>query len=41
MNPLNVADILLLSENYSCTQLKRSALTFCGENHSYIMKVKS
>jgi len=38
MNPVNVADILLLSENYSCSQLKRSALTYCGENHSYIMK---
>ncbi|XP_023332541.1 speckle-type POZ protein-like B [Eurytemora carolleeae] len=38
MNPLNVSDILLLSENYSCKELKRSALTYCGENHSYIIK---
>lgn len=38
INPLNVADILLLSENYSCRDLKRVALAYCGENHSYIMK---
>ena len=38
INPLNVADILLLSENYSCRDLKRVALAYCGENHNYIMK---
>jgi len=38
MSPLNVSDILLLSDNYSCAQLKKAALLYCGENHSYIMK---
>lgn len=39
INPLNVADILLLSENYKCDSLKKTALAYCGLNHSYIMKV--
>ena len=39
LSPLNVAEILLLSDNYKCETLKKTALAYCGENHSYIMKV--
>ena len=39
ISPLNVAEILLLSDNFKCEALKKTALAFCGENHSYIMKV--
>ena len=39
LSPLNVAEILLLSDNYKCEALKKTALAYCGENHSYIMKV--
>ena len=39
ISPLNVAEILLLSDNFNCEALKKTALAFCGENHSYIMKV--
>lgn len=38
INPLNVAEILLLSDSYKCQDLKRTALSYCSENHSYIMK---
>ena len=38
INPLNVAEILLLSDSYGCTNLKKTALSYCNENHSYIMK---
>jgi len=38
LNPLNVAEILLLSDSYKCQNLKRTALSYCNENHSYIMK---
>ena len=39
ISPLNVAEILLLCDNFKCEALKKTALAFCGENHSYIMKV--
>ena len=39
ITPLNVAEILLLSDNFKCEALKKTALAFCGKNHSYIMKV--
>ena len=39
LSPLNVAEILLLSDNFKCEALKKTALAYCGENHSYIMKV--
>ena len=38
INPVNVAEILLLSDSYSCHHLKKAALSYCSENHSYIMK---
>lgn len=38
LSPINVSDILLLSDNYGCKHLKKAALTYCGDNHSYIMK---
>ena len=38
INPVNVAEILLLSDSYSCHHLKKTALSYCSENHSYIMK---
>ena len=38
INPVNVAEILLLSDSYSCQHLKKAALSYCSENHSYIMK---
>ena len=38
INPLNVAEILLLSDSYRCHDLKKTALSYCSENHSYIMK---
>jgi len=38
LNPVNVAEILLLSDSYSCHHLKKAALSYCSENHSYIMK---
>jgi len=38
INPLNVAEILLLSDSYRCQNLKKAALSYCSENHSYIMK---
>lgn len=38
INPQNVSDILLLSETHRCDTLKKTALAYCGENHSYIMK---
>ena len=38
INPLNVAEILLLSDSYKCPILKKTALSYCYENHSYIMK---
>lgn len=38
INPENVSDILLLSETHRCDTLKKTALAYCGENHSYIMK---
>merc|ERR1712130_201798 len=38
INPMNVAEILLLSDSYSCHHLKKAALSYCSENHSYIMK---
>ena len=39
ISPLNVAEILLLSDNFKCEALKKTAFAFCGKNHSYIMKV--
>lgn len=38
INPQNVSDILLLSETHRCDTLKKTALAYCGENHSYIIK---
>lgn len=38
INPQNVAEILLLSDSYRCQDLKKTALSYCNENHSYIMK---
>jgi speckle-type POZ protein len=38
INPENVSDILLLSETHRCDTLKKTALAYCGENHSYIIK---
>ena len=40
ISPLNVAEILLLSDHYKCETLKKTALAYCVENHSYIMKVR-
>ena len=39
MSPVNVSDILLLSDSYGCKDLKKAALAYCGDNHSYIIKV--
>ena len=39
ISPLNVAQVLTLSEDYKCETLKKTALAYCGENHQYIMKV--
>eukprot|EP00092_Neocalanus_flemingeri_P028564 GFUD01031020.1.p1 GENE.GFUD01031020.1~~GFUD01031020.1.p1 ORF type:complete len:480 (-),score=149.04 GFUD01031020.1:137-1576(-) len=38
ISPVNVAQILLLSDNYKCETLKKTALAYCGKKHSYIMK---
>jgi len=38
INPINVAEILLLSDSYRCQNLKKTALSYCNENHSYIIK---
>ena len=39
ITPHNVAQILLLAQQCSSHTLKKTALEYCGENHSYIMKV--
>jgi len=39
ISPLNVATVLLLSHLHKCTALKKTALAYCEDNHSYIMKV--
>ena len=38
LSPDNVASVLLLADEYKCGLLKRSALTYCKDNHTYIMK---
>jgi len=39
ISPGNVAQLLLLADQYECEHLKRIALKYCGENHSYMIKV--
>ncbi len=34
----NVASVLLMADRYRCHGLKKSALSYCKDNHSYIMK---
>lgn len=38
LRPANVASVLLLAEKFKCQGLKQTALDFCQENHTYIMK---
>ena len=39
ISPLNVAEILLISDKYKSEVLKKTALAYLGENHPFIMKV--
>ncbi len=38
LSPSNVASALLLAERHQCSGLKKSALSYCKDNHTYIMK---
>ncbi len=38
LSPKNVASVLLLADRHKCQRLKKSALSYCRANHTYIMK---
>ena len=38
LSPANVSSALLLADRHGCGSLRRSALEYCRDNHTYIMK---
>ena len=38
IKPTNASSMLILADQYKCRQLKKSVLSYCKDNHTYIMK---